>query len=47
MKAGSFRSFAQLHAAFPTADDEYQRLVALLDSLIERFGEDESHRWPH
>ena len=27
----------------PHTDDEYQRLVALLDSLIDRVGEDEAH----
>lgn len=27
----------------PRTEDEYQRLVALLDSLIDRVGEDESH----
>lgn len=27
----------------PHSDDEYQRLVALLDSLIDHVGEDESH----
>ena len=27
----------------PHTEDEYQRLVALLDSLIDEVGEDESH----
>jgi HTH-type transcriptional regulator/antitoxin HigA len=27
----------------PRTEDEYQRLVALLDSLIDRVGEDEAH----
>jgi HTH-type transcriptional regulator / antitoxin HigA len=27
----------------PHTDEEYQRLVALLDSLIDRVGEDEMH----
>lgn len=27
----------------PHTDDEYQQLVALLDSLIDRIGEDETH----
>ena len=27
----------------PYTDDEYQRLVDLLDSLIDRVGEDETH----
>ncbi len=27
----------------PRTEDEYQRLVALLDSLIDRVGEDETH----
>lgn len=27
----------------PHSDDDYQRLVALLDALIDRVGEDETH----
>ena len=27
----------------PHSEEEYQRLVALLDSLIDRVGEDETH----
>ena len=27
----------------PHSDEEYQRLVALLDSLVDRVGEDETH----
>jgi HTH-type transcriptional regulator/antitoxin HigA len=27
----------------PHSEDEYQRLVALLDSLVDEVGEDESH----
>ncbi len=52
MKGKPFRSFVELRETFPSADQvvfvphsesEYQRLVRLLDTLIDVVGENEHH----
>ena len=43
MKFRNFKSFTELRKVFPNTEEEYQKLVNLLDSLIDEVGEDETH----